>query len=81
MQKFHLFGSKGEVIYLNAMILIHSFMFWSLCSGRCGFVFLRTELFLGPASSIDCPIFPSGTTPRDDEVAKLANERDENKMH
>lgn len=57
-------------------------MLWSFCSGYCGFVFLRTEL-LGPVSSIDsAPFFPpSSTTPRDDEVAKLANERDENKMH
>lgn len=58
-------------------------MLWSFCSGYCGFGFLRTELFLGPVSSIDsAPFFPpSSTTPRDDEVAKLANERDENKMH
>lgn len=58
-------------------------MLWSFCSDYCGFVFLRTELFLGPMSSIDsAPFFPpSSTTPRDDEVAKLANERDENKMH
>lgn len=57
-------------------------MLWSFCSGYCGFVFLRTEL-LGPVNSIDsAPFFPpSSTTPRDDEVAKLANERDENKMH
>lgn len=45
-------------------------------------IFLHTELFLGPACSIDsAPFFPSSITPRDDEVAKLPNEREENKMH
>lgn len=45
-------------------------------------IFTYGELFLGPASSIDsAPFFPPSITPRDDEVAKLANERQENKMH
>lgn len=40
-------------------------------------ILLHSELLLGPASSLDCPIFPSSITPRDDEVATLANERGE----
>lgn len=44
-------------------------------------IFLHTELFLGPARCVDsAPFFPSSITPRDDEVAKLAKEREESKV-